>query len=192
MTKPGLLRSRRQTYLILLVLFTAVVLGGWHFAGAPLHAKLTLLRGQHGTLAEEQTLLDAKLQTKDAITQEWAGWQFDKERLDTVIPSLDELPRALGSLETLIARFPVTVNSLQVGETVALERGSTVALNFSVSGSDDSTIALLESLETFPQLLIIDSITWSAADPANSTLSIRFRLVLLDPARLAEPLYEHD
>lgn len=172
--------SKREAYLILIFLFLLIATAMWHFSGALYYAEIKDLLEQRAELEQETALLNSILEQKDQINADWLIWQGDRDRLNRAIPEREDLAAVLGKLDAHLNLFEGTVNKFNIGETTDHLQYSTISLYLSVSGSKDQVQLLLQNLETFPHLLIIDSIAWAATADELVKLDLLFRLIFMN------------
>ena len=178
--------SKRETRLITILLLLLLILAGRHFSGASIYAEIKGLLEQRARLKTDTALLLLTLDQKDNINADWIRWQNDRDRLNQAIPDQKDLCGVLGKLEALLNRFDGTVHHFSIGERTDYVQYNDISLVLSVSGSTDQAQVLLHNLETFPHLLIIDSITWAASGNELVKLDLRFRLIYISTNAVEE------
>ena len=173
--------SRREAALLLALLLLTLSLAGWRFLFAPLQQRAADLRREQAALILEQERMLTQLKRGEDLFAAWEAWQSHAETLQTFIPSPDRLPEVLTLLEALLHAFPVTLHSLQIGEIETGEVYAVLPIKLRSSGEAASLLELLECLEQFEHLLIIDQIAWSRGQEENASLDLSFRLVFHPP-----------
>lgn len=178
--------NKREIALILLLLLSVLITAGWKTSGAADYDEIKELLEQRKLIEQESNRLSEIIAQKDIIETEWTEWQKEQERLNKTVPDRTDLPNVLGSLEDLLSQFPGAVHTLRVGETTDQHQYSSTALTLSVSDQPDKIRALLHSLENFPHLLIIDSITWSVIEDGFIKTDLDFRLFYINSTAIRE------
>lgn len=173
---PATRRSKALVWALLLLVCSFVA---WRLFLMPLWQEFQEMSAARGSLIAENQRLEQKLNRKTQLEEKWELWQEEARRLEVIIPSLEELPRVLGELESLLHNFPLEITSWRAGEVTRFERHAAISFNLSVNGLDRDLLLLLEELERFPHLLMVESATWDRKEEGGSTLDLIFNLVFL-------------
>ncbi len=169
--------SKREYYLLLIIVLLGLFTTGWHFKGAALYREVKTLHLEQSSLQEKKEPLLAVLQDRELIEAEWNLLCEQKEGLSNKIPPLFELPLALANLETVLENHTVAVHLLRIGETNLEEDHATVELTLNLSGRPHILQAMLRDLEQFPHLLLFKNIRWFNHHNADTALELQFKLV---------------
>ncbi|MEW5785533.1 MAG: hypothetical protein AB1767_10750 [Bacillota bacterium] len=172
--------TKREKHLILLLMILALFYCGWTFLFYPLYANYTALRQVEATLIREQDGMLETLRRREEIAASWTCWQSRQERLHISLPSPDQLPAVLKRLEALLPLFPVAVESLQIGEIENQAPLTARRAKLRLSGEARQILLLLERLERFEHLLLIDDLSWSRREDDTVTLELSLRLLFYD------------
>lgn len=186
MTASGKKRlNKRETFLLTTVFLAGFLFFGWQLIGAPVYKEFVHLYRHYNMLAAENEQLHAQIGKAEEIEARWAAIQPEKERLERTLPCYCELPRVLGTMETFLEDYKGSLQYLKTGETINEDSYITVGMAFEARGRPSRLLALLRRIESFPHLVIIDSLKWSSDDKADYTLQIVFRFIFICPDQLA-------
>jgi Tfp pilus assembly protein PilO len=173
--------SQREAALLLALLLLALAWAGWRFLCAPLSQRYTALRREHAALlVEEEAFLD-RLRSAEAISAVREQQHSRAEALQASLPSPERLPVVLSRLEALLGASPVSLDTLQVAEMEAAEGCAASRVRLRLSGEREALLKLLESLEQFEHLLLIDQLGWFRSGETADSLDLSFRLFFHPP-----------
>ena len=172
--------SEREKCLLLMVICLALLLVASRFLFVPLLEGAATLRAEQEQLLGEQKRLQALLRQAERIRAQHESLQPEKDYLMQAIPSRAELPPVLGRFEELLHGFPVSVEALQIGELETENRCTALPVRLSITGEEGEAMQLLERVEQFAHLLLIDRLAWSRGEEAVS-LELSCRLIFFEP-----------
>jgi len=169
--------SNREIVLLLAVLILALSLTGWRLVLAPLSGRYTALRSNYAELLQEQNRLQAQLLRREELLSAREEWLLREPLLNRLFPSPDKMPEVLARLDTLLTSSSVTLHSFQAGKLTPGEDYTALQVKLHASGEPEALLVLLEHLERFEHLLIIDQIEWSRDKEAGAALKLTLLLI---------------
>ncbi len=170
--------SKREALLLLAAILLAFSLAGWRCLVAPLLHTASELRLERESLLQEQKQLQGRLQRKGDLFVAAERWQDRAAELHRALPAPEDLPKVLENLEALLHQSPVIVHTLQAAEPETEENYAALPLQLRVSGEPAALLDLLEQLEQFESLLLVDQLGWSRESETGASLELSFRLIL--------------
>jgi len=170
--------SKREALLLLAAILLAFSLAGWRYLIAPLLQNALELRLEREALLQEQKLLQEQLQRRGDLSAAARQWQGRAAELHRSLPAPEQLPEVLAKLEELLQQSPVSVHVLQAAEPETEENYAALPLQLRVSGEPAALLDLLEQLEQFESLLLVDQLGWSRESETGASLELSFRLIL--------------
>ncbi len=171
--------------IIILLLVSAFAFLYWLFYLDPSLDRIKSMREEKSGLEEQVAVLEEKLGKKPEMEQELAGLRKEGLDLETLIPSVAGLPQVLGNLEQMLEEAPVTVETFRTGEIRRELEYSFLEFDINLSGSDSNLMNLLQDLEGFMHLLIVQDVTWHRRDN-ESHLNLTCKMVLLPVSQAGE------
>jgi len=178
-TRPG--APGRERFLLTAVITAGLLFSGWHFAGASSVERITHLRLERESLQVGLARFEKALGSREQIEEEWHSLNWQQNRLEKALPCFSEMPLVLGSFDRLLADFEGSVQSFEAGDTAFEDGYATVQLALDTAGPAFHLQNLLRRLESFPHLVLIDTIKWSEQNRQEAALEIECRLVFLIP-----------
>ncbi len=110
----------------------------------------------------------------------------EKERLETAIPDLAELPLVLGNLEALLESHSEAIHSFRIGNTSYEDSHVTVGATLHLADQPYRLQNILKRLEDFPHLIVLDSLHWSNKSEVEPTLELNFRFIFISADQSAD------
>ncbi len=107
----------------------------------------------------------------------------EKERLETALPDLAKLPLVLENLETLLNTHSGAVSSLRIGDTNYEADHVTVGLVLQFAGRPQRLFNILNDLEKFPHLILLNNIHWFQNNGLEPVLELDCNLVFFIPVQ---------
>lgn len=175
----GKAATRRSRVLVWVLLLLACSFIAWQLFLMPLWQEYREMNATRSSLLAENRRLEQKLNRKGQLEEEWERSQEEGRRLAVIIPSLEELPGVLGELENLLNNFQLEITSWRAGEVTRFERHAAISFNLSINGLHQDLLLLLEDLEHFPHLLIVESAAIERMEEGGSAMELIFNLVFL-------------
>lgn len=164
--------------LITIVLVLAVALLYWFFYLDPSLDRIKGMQEEKSALGEHVNALEDKLRQQPALEDELANLQEEGMDLEILFPSVADLPEVLGNLEEMLNLAPVTVETFRTGDIRNEQEYSFLEFNLNLSGTEGRLLSLLEDLEDFMHLIMVDRILWQRRDD-GSHLSMTYKMILL-------------
>jgi len=174
--------SKRETVLLLVLVVLTAVLAGWHFMFFPLLSSAAELRSERAALLPEQERLADQLSRRGELSAARERWQAQAPALNSSLPPPGNLPEVLTNLELLLAASPVTLQTFQAGSMAPEEGHLALRITLRGAGEPEALLGLLERLERFGHLLLVDRIDWSQQEEEAAILEISFRLIFYPPS----------
>lgn len=169
--------SKRETSLLLTFFALTIVLIGWHFIFYPLFQNTATLNREQASLVLEEKRLLNQLSRQGELSAARKKWQGQASALNISLPPPDKLPEVLTNLELLLAASPVTLQSFQAGSMAPEEEHLALRVTLRGAGEPEALLGLLERLERFGHLLLVDQVDWSQQEEEVAILEISFRLI---------------
>lgn len=169
--------SKRELFLLSLLLITAAAAVCWNFYGSKLYSEIRILKAELCALETEIDRFSSLLDEQPVIEDQWLELEGLKEELILALPSEEELPQVLERLELTTALYRQLINSLKIGELYPGDKLSTIDISLSAAGPANRLERLLFELENFPHSLVIKSISWVNQDTEQSNIEIDLRLL---------------
>ena len=180
-------RSKREIFLLTLLLITAVAAICWHFYGSKLYSDINSLQAELNTLETEIERFKYLQNEQAAIEGQWLELESLSKELLTALPSEEELPRVLEQLETTIALSRQQISSFKIGELYPGDKLSTIDISISATGPASHLERLLFELETFPHSLVLKNINWVNQEAGQATANVELRLLFYQKTVLLDP-----
>ena len=147
----------------------------------PCAKTLAALRAEQEQLCREQNRLQALLQQEEGIRAQHHSLKPEQDYLMQTIPSRAEMPQVLGRFEEMLQSFPITVEVLQAGELEIGARYTALPVRIHISGEEGPALQLLEQVDKFAHLLLIDRLAWNREEEKPASLELSCRLIFFDP-----------
>ena len=180
-------RSKRETFLLALLLITAVAAICWHCYGSKLYSDIKNLKAGLNALETEIERFKNLHNEQTAIEGQWLETESLSKELLTALPSEEELPRVLEQLETTIALSRQQISSFKIGELYPGDKLSTIDISISATGPASRLERLLFELETFPHSLVLKNINWVNQEAGQATANVELRLLFYQKTALLDP-----
>jgi len=177
-TKPG---AGRERFLLAAVITAGLLFSGWYFAGASSLERVSGLRHERENLQAGLARFETTLGNLERVEEEWHSLKREQNRLESALPCFTAMPLVLGNFDRLLADFEESVHSFKAGDTAFEDGYATLQLTLNITGHTFHLQNLLRRLESFPHLVLIDTIKWSEQGREEAALEIDCRLVFVIP-----------
>jgi Tfp pilus assembly protein PilO len=151
--------SQREKKLIILLFTVFLLTGFWKLGGVRYWKELSSLRENNSKIKQEIEMLNEVIANRETIEIARVEAEGNRLRLESLLPSMKLQPEALGNLESRLRNSSATFTTMRINETICQDRFCELSL-FAEVTSQSETISILDQLESFPQLLLIDQIEW--------------------------------
>lgn len=182
--------TRREINLLLIAGILGLAFIFWILIYSPSLDKISALKLDKADLERVTSRLEEKVANRAAIQAQWNRLQQEQEQWATLVPSPKDLPQVIGALESLINGFSLQIVNFEgreLSQAQSSQQESDDAggsLNYivapyvlEVAGGEAVLDQLLEELEAFPHLLMIERTVWGRGSN-NLSLTVHFSLIL--------------
>ncbi len=182
--------SKRELFLLSLLLITAVVSICWYFYGFKLYSDIKSHKNELYALETDIERFNILHSEQTVIEDQWLELESLSNELIIVLPSEEDLPQVLERLETTITPYWQLINSFTIAELYPGDNVSTADISISATGPANRLKRLLYELENFPHSLVFKSINWAHNEAGQATAGIELRLFLYQNTGLHETVKE--
>lgn len=179
--------SKRELFLLSLILVTAVTVVCWNLYGSNIYSDIRCLKTELYTMETEIDNLKTLHDKQKEIGNKWMEFESLSYELQTSLPSEKDLPQVLERLETALATYRQLISSFRIAELYPGDKLSTADISISAAGPAQRLERLLYDLERFPSSLVFKSLDWVNQDAGQATAYIELRLLFYQTPGLNEP-----
>lgn len=175
----GVLRNRTVLIGIVVALVIVVI---WLVAFfLPQGSKLSKLNGQEQTVQNQVTAGNAKVAALKREALHTPALEAMSKQLNAAVPSTADIFNYITALQNVATAAGVTVTTLSPSQPVpgTAQHFATVAVQMTVTGTYDATLALIKGLYALPRLTSIGAVSISGGGPTtNRSTSLTTNLSL--------------